>query len=369
VLPTLPIRFLTCNLLKNSTNKATAGPTLPPPSPPSPSNDENTALAIGLGVGLSCLAVFAGAAAFWVHRRRRASAASVPVKHLPFPKANSESGSGDDCTASDAPWASVDARAFFNETGGMSADWHHTARVLNFPGVLLETPFTWDESGRAGGQITRLNSSNDNTSKAWEIDANDVHINVNAKGQPIVLGKGAFGDVYQGTLRGVQLAAIKMLSAEGGNGAEAAFHREAAILKHVNRDRNIVQLYGTSRLAGNRMLLVMELMEGGDLRRRLSNPTTSEELQWHRQGKAVALDIARGLTALHAVNVVHRDIKSKNVLLTKDMCAKIGDVGIAAVHSKGYLTASAGRAIGTLAWSAPEMLLGTLCTNKADIYR
>ena len=218
-------------------------------------------------------------------------------------------------------------------------------------------------------ETNRLNSSNDNTSKAWEIDASDVHINVNAKGQPVVLGKGGFGDVYQGTLREVQPAAIKMLSAESDSEAEAAFHREAAILKHVNRDRNIVQLYGTSRLAGNRMLLVMELMEGGDLRRRLSNPTTSEELQWHRQGKAVALDIARGLTALHAVNVVHRDIKSKNVLLTKGLCAEFGDVGMAALHSRGYLTASAGCVIGTLTWSAPEMLLGTLCTNKADIYR
>ena len=317
--------------------------------------------------------MLAGAAAFFVHHRQRAAsvslAASVSIKSLPSLKGSNGSGSGDDCTASDAPWASVDARAFFNETGGMSAGWHHTARVQNFPGVLLETPITWDEPVKACGQINRLNSSNDNTSKAWEIDASDVHINVNAKGQPVVLGKGGFGDVYQGTLRGVQPAAIKMLSAESDSEAEAAFHREAAILKHVNRDRNIVQLYGTSRLAGNRMLLVMELMEGGDLRRRLSNPTTSEELQWHRQGKAVALDIARGLTALHAVNVVHRDIKSKNVLLTKGLCAKIGDVGIAALHSRGYLTASAGRVIGTLAWSAPEMLLGTLCTNKADIYR
>jgi serine/threonine protein kinase len=139
-------------------------------------------------------------------------------------------------------------------------------------------------------------------------------------------------------------------------------------LKHVNRDKNVVQLYGTSMLSDGRLLLVTELMEGGDLRCALNHPATAEKLAWHRGGKGVALDIARGLTSLHAANVIHRDLKSSNILLNTVFEAKIADVGISAIHSRGYLAASAGRVVGTFAWSAPELLMGQRCTEKVDIY-
>lgn len=76
----------------------------------------------------------------------------------------------------------------------------------------------------------------------------------------------------------------------------------------------------------------------------------------------------RGLSSLHAVGVVHRDLKSLNVLLASNFTAKLADVGIAAVQTQGYLTASAGQVMGTLAWSAPELLLGEQCNEKVDIY-
>jgi serine/threonine protein kinase len=74
------------------------------------------------------------------------------------------------------------------------------------------------------------------------------------------------------------------------------------------------------------------------------------------------------VAALHAQNVIHRDLKTKNVLLTASLVAKVADVGIAAVHSQGYLTAGAGHMVGTLAWSAPELLLNYRCSDKVDIY-
>ena len=223
-------------------------------------------------------------------------------------------------------------------------------------------------STSSDNQLSRLASYKTSAIDLWEIDPHDVEIALDANDKPLELGRGSFGAVYRGTLRGVQPAAIKVLSASVGSEAEGAFQREAAILKHVNRDRNVVQLYGTSKMPDGKLLLVTELMEGGDLRRALNNSETAEALAWHRCGKRVALDIARGLTALHAVRVIHRDLKSKNVLLTDDLSAKVADVGIAAVHSQGYLTASAGQVIGTLAWSAPELLLGKRCTEKVDIY-
>jgi len=135
----------------------------------------------------------------------------------------------------------------------------------------------------------------------------------------------------------------------------------------VSRDRNVVQLYGTCFIEED-LMIVTELMKGGDLREALSGPR-GRELAWGARGRQVALDVTRGICFLHANNVIHRDLKSKNVLLSDDWsCAKIADVGAAAIHLDGYLTPGAGQVMGTLAWAAPELLLGQRCTPKVDIF-
>ncbi|KAI7837018.1 hypothetical protein COHA_009096 [Chlorella ohadii] len=78
----------------------------------------------------------------------------------------------------------------------------------------------------------------------------------------------------------------------------------------------------------------------------------------------VALDIAKGLVFLHSRRVVHFDLKSPNILLTRDGTAKIADVGMAKIMNQDYVTG----VVSTLAWSAPEMLWGAKCTERADVY-
>lgn len=392
-LPTLPIRHITCNapiVLSNNSSSPEA----------SSSSGSKTGLAIGLGVGLGITALLAAmVVAVFIRRRRKRG-----VERLNTPQEEAEA----DSSLGSLPTAALDAEkngdlgtentanSFFTAASAPASTIF--ASGVSFPGIptvslsqsLLPPPASVTGSGTPSlpssfgessaktsngssgtqPQITRLGARSTSTSlDLWELDPSDVEISVDTStGQPIELGRGSFGSVYRGTLRGIQPAAIKVLNASVGIDAENAFQREAAILKHVNRDRNVVQLYGTSRMPDGKLLLVTELMEGGDLRRALNNPETKEALAWHRGGKRVALDIARGLTALHAVHVIHRDLKSKNVLLTETLTAKVADVGIAAVHSQGYLTASAGNVIGTLAWSAPELLLGKRCTEKVDIY-
>ncbi len=77
--------------------------------------------------------------------------------------------------------------------------------------------------------------------------------------------------------------------------------------------------------------------QGGDLRAALSGDR-GEQLSWRRRGRQVALDIAAGLAHLHASNVMHRDLKSKNVLLGREWRAKLADVGTAALHSATFLS-------------------------------
>lgn len=77
--------------------------------------------------------------------------------------------------------------------------------------------------------------------------------------------------------------------------------------------------------------------QGGDLRAALSADAAGE-LAWPRRGRQLALDIAAGVAWLHEHGVMHRDIKSRNVLLTADGRAAVADVGGAALHSHTYLS-------------------------------
>lgn len=95
--------------------------------------------------------------------------------------------------------------------------------------------------------------------------------------------------------------------------------------------------------------------QGGDVRNALSNDPDGR-LAWAHEGKRLALDIVSGLSFLHANKLIHRDLKSKNVLLTDKGVAKICDVGLAKIHDNGYATQDS--MFGTFAWAAPELLLG-----------
>jgi len=136
------------------------------------------------------------------------------------------------------------------------------------------------------------------------------------------------------------------------------------------RHRNVVQFLGAyiNGPAGTAML-VTELMELGDLWRALPavDPSGVRLFPWHRRGRQTMHDIAQGLHYLHSRRVVHFDLKSANILLSRSGTAKLADIGMARVLNKSYLSVvSSG--LGTFAWSAPEVLAGRRCTEKADIY-
>jgi len=204
------------------------------------------------------------------------------------------------------------------------------------------------------------------------------------------LGTGQWGEVRGALKDGLQRVAVKSLRLGHGELRDAhsqrdSFAQEIAMMQYLSRDANIVQFFGACVVDG-RMMLVTELMEGGDLRSALSSDVAGN-LGWYRLGKGLALDIARGLHFLHEHNVVHRDIKSKNVLLTRDGCAKLGDVGLAHFVAEDGMrhvkkaaedeeqqqgrpyTAVLTTAAGTFAWMAPELVLGDVAiSTKADIY-
>lgn len=89
--------------------------------------------------------------------------------------------------------------------------------------------------------------------------------------------------------------------------------------------------------------------------------------RWYGKGRHLAHGVAKGLNYLHTHGVIHSDLKTKNILLSRNGAdAKIGDVGLARIISSASQT-SQDYAFGTFAYAAPELLLGEKCDYKASL--
>ncbi|DBA87527.1 hypothetical protein WJX77_000324 [Trebouxia sp. C0004] len=222
----------------------------------------------------------------------------------------------------------------------------------------------------------------------WQIDQQDITLCQRPDGRLWELGAGASAKVYRALKSGVQVVAAKVFQDREPNSSGSllpssrastvrldVFKQEIAILKSCH-DRNIVQFIGAC-LQPDCTIMVMEYLEGGDLYHAIANDSTGR-FSWYRRdpvtgakrpglGRRIALDTARGLHFLHSRKIVHFDLKSANILLSRDFTAKIADVGLAKIMQQQFLSTL--YCIGTFAWAAPEVLLGKSgCTEKVDMY-
>ncbi|KAJ0389560.1 hypothetical protein ATCC90586_011680 [Pythium insidiosum] len=116
------------------------------------------------------------------------------------------------------------------------------------------------------------------------------------------------------------------------------------------------------------LCVVTEFMAGGDLRAWLDQQRGSERRPagLDRTKTQIALHVAHALTYLHSLQpvVLHRDLKSRNVLLTEDLQAKLADFGVARERADHTMTA----AVGSSLWMAPEVLRGERYDERADMF-
>ncbi|XP_075491392.1 putative receptor-like protein kinase At1g80640 isoform X2 [Primulina tabacum] len=180
-----------------------------------------------------------------------------------------------------------------------------------------------------------------------------------------VVGEDGFGRVYKARFNENIHAAVKKVYA-GGQEAERGFENEVELLGKIQH-QNIVSLLGYC-IHGKARFLVYEMMENGSLESHLHERNRGSTLNWHLRMK-VALDVARGLEHLHEVcdpPLIHRDLKSSNILLDSKFNAKLSDFGLAI--SGGKLNANSHKFSGTLGYLAPEYLLDGKLTDKSDVY-
>lgn len=177
-----------------------------------------------------------------------------------------------------------------------------------------------------------------------------------------LLGQGAFGPVYKATMASGGVAAIKVLASDSHQG-EKEFQTEVSLLGRLHH-RNLVNLIGYCIDKGKYML-VYEFMSNGSL----SNLIYGEErvLNWEERLQ-IALDISHGIEYLHegaVPPVIHRDLKSANILLDHFMRAKVADFGL----SKEEVFDGRNSGLkGTYGYIDPAYISTNKFTMKSDIF-
>ncbi|QCD99307.1 serine/threonine-protein kinase PBS1 [Vigna unguiculata] len=169
-----------------------------------------------------------------------------------------------------------------------------------------------------------------------------------------ILGEGGFGCVYKARLEDNLEVAVKKLHCENPC-AEQEFENEVELLSKIQHP-NVISLLGCSSNEDTR-IIVYELMHNGSLETQLHGPSHGSALTWHLRMK-IALDTARGLKYLHEhcyPAVIHRDLKSSNILLDTKFNAKLSDFGLAITN--GTQNKNNIKLSGTLGYVAPEYLL------------
>ncbi len=192
---------------------------------------------------------------------------------------------------------------------------------------------------------------------SYEVSYADLEIDKAHK-----LGEGISGTVYRGVYKYNPVAIKELHTQNLSKVAQNELIQEAKIMAEMHSDY-LVQLRGICMEAPH-FCLVMELMPKGSLYDVLrTNPDWSLSVKYR-----IALDVVSGLAQLHEKNIIHRDLKSLNILLSDTFRAKISDFGLAKVKSEITSTSQSKGMVGTLGWAAPEVLDQKPHTKSTDIY-
>ncbi|XVE61543.1 hypothetical protein DITRI_Ditri06bG0049100 [Diplodiscus trichospermus] len=179
------------------------------------------------------------------------------------------------------------------------------------------------------------------------------------------IGSGSFGTVHRAEWNGSDVA-VKILMEQDLHGERfKEFLREVAIMKRL-RHPNIVLFMGAVTQPPH-LSIVTEYLSRGSLYRLLHKPGAREVLD-ERRRLSMAYDVAKGMNYLHRRNppIVHRDLKSPNLLVDKKYTVKVCDFGLSRLKANTFLSSKS--AAGTPEWMAPEVLRDEPSNEKSDLY-
>lgn len=168
-----------------------------------------------------------------------------------------------------------------------------------------------------------------------------------------LIGHGGYGEVFKGSWYGKQVAIKKLILKKLPEHLIKDFQTESKIMAQC-KCAQVINLLGICIEDGN-YAMIMDYMAKGSLYKVLHDE--QEELPWNPIRFRIAVDIGKGLAYLHSQNILHRDLKSLNVLLDQNYNAKITDFGLAKIKLETTSTSTVStQSTGTTRWLAPELL-------------
>ncbi|KDO20568.1 TKL protein kinase [Saprolegnia parasitica CBS 223.65] len=318
-------------------------------SEPSTSGGSNTGLIVGVAVGV--VAVVA-VIAFFIIRRKRQHQPAPPTDDFPYRAPN-------DCKETNGTGGHTNGTGYTNGTGGLT---------IGTGSLTIGTNGTGGPSNGTGGP-----SNGTSRSRGYigypdadiildvkpllhhRLELSDLYVTSNKP-----LASGAFGEVWLGSYGGKQVAIKRMKNQEARSVQK--FIDEIVLMSQMSSDY-IVKFVGASWTRPIEIECVVEFMDLGDLRSYLVNQSPAQ-FTWDQKYQCI-LSIIRGLVYLHTYKppIIHRDLKSRNVLLDSVKGTKLTDFGASRVAEEDDLMTNG---IGTYQWMAPEVISGTNYGAPAD---
>ncbi|XP_016493271.2 uncharacterized protein LOC107812640 [Nicotiana tabacum] len=177
------------------------------------------------------------------------------------------------------------------------------------------------------------------------------------------IGRGAYALVYHGIWKGSDVAVKVYFGNQCGETTLLDYKKEIDIMKRLRHPS--VLLFMGAVCSQEKLAIVTEYLPRGSLFKALHRNNQPLDL---KRRLRMALDVARGMNYLHRRNppIVHRDLKSSNLLVDKSWTVKVADFGLSKLKHATFLTANSGR--GTPQWMAPEVLRNEPSTEKSDVF-